>query len=275
MERYKKIVGIVAVLVALVALTGATMAFAQDTWPPRTAGYSGAGARLAWDGPPGPGPGPGMRWMDQETMHEAIAEALGISEEELEAALAEGKTPFTLAEELGVDFEAVQAAMQAARAEAVKQAVEGGAITEEQAEWILGHQGSMGWHRGGAFGPGPDGRPGLGAGLWDGSVHTAIADLLGMTVEDFEAARAEGKSLVELAEEAGVTLEEVRDAVQVAHAEALQQAVEEGRITQEQADQMLERQDGFGTRGPRFGGRLSEGRAGFGGPCMQPSVQAP
>jgi hypothetical protein len=275
MERYKKITGIVAVLVALVALTGATVVFAQDTWFPKAAGFYGADAHLDWDGPPGPMPGGGLRWKDQETIHEAIAGALGIGEDELEAAFAEGKTPYTLAEELGVDFEQVQAAMQAARAEAVQQAVEDGTLTEEQAEWILSRQGDVGWHRGGIFGPGPGGRPGWGVDVWDGSLHAAIADIFGMTVEEYEAVRVEGKSMAELADEAGVTLEEVWDVMQAARTEALQQAVEDGRLTQEQADQIQDRQGGFGILGPRIGGGLFEGRADFDGPCMQPTVQAP
>ena len=143
MERYKKVAGIVIALVALVALTGATVVFAQDAWSPKARASNGEGGHLAWDGPPGPGPRPGQHWMDQEIMHEAIAEALGIGEEELEAAFADGKTPFILAEELGVNFEEVQAAMQAARAEAVQKAIDDGTITEEQAEWMLSHQGGQ------------------------------------------------------------------------------------------------------------------------------------
>ena len=50
----------------------------------------------------GPGAGIGPMAVDQEVMHEAIADALGISEEEFETAIAEGKNITLLAEELGV-----------------------------------------------------------------------------------------------------------------------------------------------------------------------------
>ena len=58
----------------------------------------------------------------------------------VEAALVEGKTPFTLASEMGIDFADIQAAMSAMHAQALEQATAEGFITQERASWMLGHQ---------------------------------------------------------------------------------------------------------------------------------------
>jgi hypothetical protein len=139
MNKYVKLVGIVAVVAAL-ALVSATAAFAQTPTPP-------AGSQPVMGrgfGGRGPGAGSGFLAVDQDAMHAAIAEALGISVEELDAALAEGKTLYILAQELGVDFADVQAAMQAAHEAALAQAVADGLISQEQADWILSHRAQMG-----------------------------------------------------------------------------------------------------------------------------------
>ena len=105
-------------------------------------------------------------------MHAAIAEALGISVEELEAALAAGETPATLALALGVDYAEVQAAMDAVYAAAVAQAVADGLITQEQADWLLSHQGGQNGQQGnGGSGSTGDssGQPRRGAGGSAGS----------------------------------------------------------------------------------------------------------
>jgi hypothetical protein len=71
---------------------------------------------------------------------------------ELEAARAEGKTLYELAEELDVDLAEVRAAMQTAHAEALAQAVADGLITEEQAQAMLAHHAQMGSGAGGMMG---------------------------------------------------------------------------------------------------------------------------
>ena len=101
-----------------------------------------------------------------------------------------------------------------------------------------GHGG--GWGRGG-FGRGGFGW--AGGGQW--TVFDTAAEALGLTPEEFFAELHAGKSLDEIAEAKGVDVQKVYDAMNAARAEAekqaIQQAVEDGRITQEQANQMLER----------------------------------
>ena len=70
-----------------------------------------------------------------------------------------------------------------------------------------------------------------------------------------------------LLDEQGLTSEEFQQALQAAYEAALQKAVADGVITQEQADQLLSQQDGcFRMPGlPGMDGRKHGGPEGFGG----------
>lgn len=163
MSKFLKMFGIVAVLVAVVAFVGATAAFAQGPNQPDVGTPPGTGqARNGF------GNGQGLAPVDQEAMHEAIAEVLGLeSADELEAELAEGKTLAVLASELNVDLAEVRAAMSEVHASALQDAVESGLITQEQANWMLGRRAGQngqgaGMNRG--FGNGSGGGLGRGYG---------------------------------------------------------------------------------------------------------------
>jgi len=137
MNKFFKISGIVAVLVAVVAFAGVTTTFAQGNQPDDV---TPRGRNQVQDNT---NAGMGLMAVDEATMHAAIAEALGLSIEDFEAAIAEGKTPFILAQELGIDFADVQAAMDAVHVDALQQAVTDGLVTQEQADWILSHRGGQ------------------------------------------------------------------------------------------------------------------------------------
>jgi len=108
------------------------------------------------------------------------------------------------------------------------------------------------------FGPRGWGRGGHG--LRDAVALQAAADALGMTPEELTTQLWGGKTLADLADEKGVALEDVQAAVTAAHEaayrDAIAQAVENGTITQENADWLLEGLDkGFigGPGGMMFG----------------------
>ncbi len=255
MSKFGKIV-LVAGIVALLAM-GATLAFAQGSDTPDapevTVPESPGNGRPANDRP---FPNPGFRGQrgphfgNPEAMQEAIAEALGISVEELEAAREDGIRLPELAESLGVDMADVQAAIQAARIEAINQAVADGDLTQEQADEILANMELRSVMRD-IFGR--------------EEAAAAAAAALGISVEELEAARADGTRLPDLAEELGVELADVRTAVQTAREDAINQAVADGLISQEQADQALSHPGaGFGGRGGR-GGRGGHGPGGCDG----------
>ncbi|HEY66308.1 MAG TPA: DUF2680 domain-containing protein [Caldilineae bacterium] len=92
---------------------------------------------------------------------------------------------------------------------------------------------------------GREGHPGPGFGLrimgrWGGFANSPVAvaaDILGMDRVDLVAELREGKSIAEIA---GDQLEEIVDALLAKRQAILNQLVEEGQITQEQADAILE-----------------------------------
>src|SRR5215207_8114059 len=122
-------------------------------------------------------------------------------------------------------------------------------------------------------GRGPGGARGLGQAELE-----AAAKVLDMTADELSAELNAGKTLQDVADEAGVAIEDVQAAIQAAHAVAMReriaQAVEDGTITQENADWLLEGLDkgfigvpgGFGPGGPHGGGHaLGDG------PLAQPT----
>jgi len=142
------------VALLLVGLAGGTLVFAQDTDP--TTVEPGAGGRadmLGWGG---------GSW----TQFDTAAETLGLTPNELFIALHdEGKTLAEIAEEKGVDIDAVQDALNASRAEAqresIAQAVEDGTMTQDEANWLL--EGLEKGFTGGGHGMRPGGFGGHGA----------------------------------------------------------------------------------------------------------------
>ena len=69
----------------------------------------------------------------------------------------------------------------------------------------------------------------------------AVSELLELSPEEIREERESGKSLVEIAEEQGVSEDALTEAIMAAPKEAIGQKVEDGILPQEQADHMLER----------------------------------
>jgi hypothetical protein len=102
----------------------------------------------------------------------------------------------------------------------------------------------------------------------------AAAEALGMTADELTTQLWGGQSLADLAEEAGVALEDVQAAVQdaldQASREAIEDAVEQGDLTRDHADWLLEGLDqgywGAGKFGGFGGPGFHRGPGRFGGP---------
>ncbi|MBC8390351.1 MAG: hypothetical protein H8E13_20175 [Actinobacteria bacterium] len=73
-----------------------------------------------------------------------------------------------------------------------------------------------------------------------GVIAEAIQKLLGMSREEIQEERQEGSSLLEIAESKDVTAEELTETILEAKKDRFEEAVEEGCLTQEQADERLE-----------------------------------
>jgi hypothetical protein len=126
----KALIGVSLALVLALSITG--MVLAQD--PPET------GDEICPFGGEcgGFGGGYGMRGFGYRgTMPGLLAEALGLTPQEVSDALAEGQTVAEIADAQGVSLKAVVAALIAPRAELLTQAVSEGRITQEQADWML------------------------------------------------------------------------------------------------------------------------------------------
>jgi hypothetical protein len=109
---------------------------------------------------------------------------------------------------------------------------------------------------------GQPGNPLYGAMMLPDGVHeqvwTAVATELGLTYDQLQV-ELETKTLDQLAQEKNVKIETLQEAYKTAHTAALNKLVEDGQLTREQADWMIQRVDATGL--PMFG----QGR-GF-GPC--------
>jgi hypothetical protein len=128
---------------------------------------------------------------------------------------------------------------------------------------------------------------GRGFGFWGGgslATFDAVAEALGLTPTQLFEQLHSGKSLSDIAEAQGVDLQKVQDAVNAVQTQAMKdaiaQAVKDGKITQEQADWLLQGlEKGFlpGGRGFGFGHGMRGGMRGFGGwaPCPEPTTPAP
>lgn len=132
----------------------------------------------------------------------------------------------------------------------------------------------------------PGFRGGFGRGYGNGVGLEAAAEALGMTTDELSNRLWAGETLADLADQAGVDLQELRDAVEAAQVEAkreaIEQAVDDGLLTRDHADWLLEGLDngylpGFGRGGFGHGGFGHGGfgrQGGFGG-MFGPGVQTP
>lgn len=223
-------------VVSLLVLTLSLGAMAYSPSPIVNAGPKNSG-------PDGKGGQGGFR------NNENLAEALGISVEELQAAFEEARSnagPDTefdeaLATALGISVDALERAQDAALA----QALADGDITQEQYDQIVARHALREYIDRDAM----------------------LADALGITVDELQAARESGQKISDLLVDLGIDQETFQADVQAAQEAAIAEAVSDGVITQEQADQFQE--GGFRGRGGPGGDRGPGSRDGQGGPGGQ------
>jgi hypothetical protein len=138
-----------------------------------------------------------------------------------------------LADKLDITVEELQDAQLEAYTAAIEKAVEKELITQEQADLMLSY-----------------------AELKDYIDKEAIlTDALGISIEELQTSCEEGKTLYKLIDELDLEVAEVLESLNKGFKEAIEKAVKDGVITQEQADQILNGK-WFGFYGPMiFGGR--------------------
>jgi polyhydroxyalkanoate synthesis regulator phasin len=183
-----------------------------------------------------------------------------------------GKFREALANILGISVEEYDAAVEQAQSQVVDEALAEGWLTEEQAEllqWRMDQAPGFGMRdMGRGFGK-------FGHGMMGGqdNLVSIAADKLGMKLTELLTELQDGKSIADVADEMGVDTQVIVDAYLAQVKENLDEAVAAGRITQNQADYQMEqveqrvtdqldnmRMDGF------HGGGRRGGQMGFPGP---------
>lgn len=181
-KKLAVVMGAVA-LIAVIGVVAAGAAFAQTDTPtpaPNAAPATPFGGR-------GMGRGFGFGGSGSWDNFDAMAKALNLTPTQLFEELHSGKTLEEIAVAQGVDLAKVQEAANAARLQAMKdaiaQAVTDGKMTQEQADWLLQglEKGYMGKGRGFefGFGHGPMGRGGMRGHGNRGTIPAPAAPALG------------------------------------------------------------------------------------------------
>ncbi|MCC7355727.1 MAG: hypothetical protein IT330_18450 [Anaerolineae bacterium] len=119
---------------------------------------------------------------------------------------------------------------------------------------------------------------GFRGGSW--ATYDAVAQVLNLTPTQLFEQLHSGKTLAEIAEAQGVDMQKVQDAVKAAQTQAMKdaisQAVKDGKITQAQADWLLEGlEQGYLPRGRGFGHGMRGGMRGLKGWGPAPTPTAP
>ena len=209
-----------------------------------------------------------------------VAKALGMTEAELKTELQTGKSVAEIATAKNVSLDSIVSAVITAQTDRLKQAVTDGKLTQAQADTMLANlkltlpsrlqtKFVAGVERGrGSHGDrgGPGGLRGEN-GPQSGAQIAIVVKALGITAEELRAELQVGKSVADVAAAKNVSIGTIIDAVVAEQTTALKQAVTDGKLTQEQADQrlamlkvnlpkILELKGGFGHG---FGGRSELG----------------
>jgi hypothetical protein len=145
------------------------------------------------------------------------------------------------AKRLGVSPSDLEDALAKAEDAQLGQAVKEGTLTKEQADAIKARRKDSGRVLGIPGGPHFEhhefGRPGL---HFRGGPLDDVADALGMSVRELFSELRDGKTIAQVAKAHGKSLDDVRASVKAATEKRLDADVKDGKLTQKQADEILE-----------------------------------
>lgn len=171
-----------------------------------------------------------------------IAEETGLEPQEIVQQMRAGMAPAEIITANGGDVDAVVTEAVAIVTERVNQALEGGTITQERADNLLANleeritQALNGELRIRA----PQNRPQLPRQQALRHVGRAVVEETGLTPAEIREQLQSGDSLADILTENGVSVDAFAGEVLTPLETRLEQAVERGRITQEQADERLQ-----------------------------------
>jgi len=199
-----------------------------------------------------------------QTLLDAAAQALGLTTQQLQQKLSDGKTTIAdVAKQQNVELSKVIAAMVAADQSRINN------IVNNPLPKFRGPGGP-----GGPAAFGPNARPGFRGGMGIGPLSASIDDIakaLGITTDQLMTDLKNGQSIADIAKSKNLDLNTVINTL-VGDADArIDQAVKNGKLTQTQGDNLKSTvktaitnlvNNGF----PKFGGRMGGGRGFFGKP---------
>ncbi len=166
MKKTILIVSVIALALLVVGAVGVGVAYAQSGQPP----VSGRGTMMN-----------GGYGQMHDYVERALAEKLGLTEEQVEEQLAAGKTMYQIALDNGIAEADIPAFLTEVHTAAFDAAVADGVLTREQADWMSQHMQGRGYGNGtgtcpmgnGTYGPngtsnggGFRGGPGMMGGRW-------------------------------------------------------------------------------------------------------------
>jgi uncharacterized protein (DUF433 family) len=221
MPTNRKLIGATAFTLAL---TGGGIAGALLGTPVLSSAQGSTAATTSAVADPGDHWGPGP---DGGAGLAVAAEALGVTEAELVAALQDGQSIAEVADAEGVEVQTVIDALVADATTGLEAAIDG---LPDRMTALVNQQGlpfGDGHGRGGPGGPGgPHGRgPGL----------DAAASAIGITEQELATALQDGSTIAEVADANGVEVQTVIDALVSAAGDHLDEEVTEGDLTEAEA----------------------------------------
>jgi len=192
------------------------------------------GLQDATDGDPIDAPAEGRRGHRGHGNSEVVAEALGVTTDELHEARQAGQTLADIAAAQGVSVDVVIQAITTDAETRIAEKVAAGELTQEEADERLAGLDERIAEKVNAT-PGEGGRRGQ-RGFRNSE---AVAESLGVTTDQLREARQAGQSLADVAAAQGVSVDTVVAAVVDSVEAHLAEEVAEGDLTQEEADERL------------------------------------
>lgn len=200
---------------------------------------------------------------------EEVMKRLGLSETELKNAWENGQTLLEFVESKGITKEKLIETFKEVITEKINELLKEGKITETEKENFLNNLDKRIEEfitKTPPFGKGPGKGPGFGKDkkppykerlfFDEKGIMEDVLSKLNLSLDEFQEAVRERKSLLEFAESKGITKEKLVTVVKEVFTEKVDQLFNDGKITEEQRDKFLENLDEFVERfinGPGFG----------------------
>jgi len=215
---------------------------------------------------------------------EEVLKRLGLDETELKSAWESGKTLLEFAESKGITKEKLVQTFKDVITEKLDELLKDGKITETEKENLLKDIDSRiedfitntpPFGKGNGIGRGKPpidkipGKPPFDKGFFfDGKgIMEDVLTKLNLSLDEFQTAVKEGKSLLEFAESKGITKDNLKAVVKEVVTNKVEQLVKDGKMTEEEKTKFLSNLDDFVERfinGPRKGHHGGRGNHGIG-----------